>query len=567
MKKERRTLHVCGEQRCSNCSIYYNPSDDHDGQHWCKIKVQKKQKYYANLAFYDFESYQDESVASCIECLKVDKERLEKEQSGLQNGRTTTCEKHAECAKLSYHSVNFCTALFEDELRGHFSFITFADPNMNHPDDCQIKKHCYIESDYLGHNLERLPLFVSKRRSRSTNAKLSSKITLPSALQPNKNKPPLNKNRPRRAVNQKLPNKIGQRSIDISRYKEQGVLDKFWLFFTQEKFRNYSFLAHNASGYDSILLLKSAVNNGLTPSIVPRGNKILSMSIPPLNINFLDSMRYCPGSLDAIGRRYNLEQSKGFFPHKFNLPDNYNYSGPCPDAKWFYNESDTPTQQKVKQKFVQDLHATCYEWNFKTEIGIYCSQDTLILCRSMLSFLREWVNIQTILKGFLTENTKADKEVKTANGNGLPYLHPFTQPFITFSAFIYGAYMLYEGKNYDIRALKDEKGFTNVKTSKSEMEFVLWHFNRMDCPEDFQSCYTSAKPANLGGIIPDFYAPSQQTVGFLHGCVFHGHLSKTCPFVPKTANTDTINFLGKTYGQLQQTFYRQKKTAYRQLQH
>ncbi|HEY6435539.1 MAG TPA: hypothetical protein VIY47_03040, partial [Ignavibacteriaceae bacterium] len=66
-----------------------------------------------------------------------------------------------------------------------------------------------------------------------------------------------------------------------------GNLDvclKIIQFILKSNMLNYTFLMHNASRYDSVLLLEAFLNYGITPSVILDANKILLMEIPSINV-------------------------------------------------------------------------------------------------------------------------------------------------------------------------------------------------------------------------------------------------------------------------------------------
>jgi hypothetical protein len=53
------------------------------------------------------------------------------------------------------------------------------------------------------------------------------------------------------------------------------------------------------------------------------------------SLTFKDSSLFIPGSLESFSKTFGLNETKGFFPHEFNRPENFNYIGVYP-AKTFY---------------------------------------------------------------------------------------------------------------------------------------------------------------------------------------------------------------------------------------
>ena len=540
--KDALKHHRCFHLRCRYCNEYYRKEEEHS----CQIRPQGQQEYFSNLGFFDFEATQGVGTANCFDCFKMEKRLYEEKNTVPSKVRKRDVLEHIRCEKhkgqiksTSYHDANFCTCLYEDEVRGHFSLITFADPDMQHPEDCKIRKNYYICNDYLPADERGRPVF-SKNVARKSFGGQSSKIKFPLTLQSDHGESPPEK---RLCIG-------GEDHIDLNVLRRYGVLEKFWIFFGREKFRSYVFLAHHSAGYDSVHLCRSAFAHSLTPSIITRGNKILCMAIPSLNLHILDSMQYTHCSLLKLADRYN-QPVKGDFPHMFNKKENYTYSGIIPPLEEFCDENAAEASKLALKRHIDEHRAGDKEWNFKEEIFSYCLRDTEILCKSMLLFLKEWFLIQSIFMQFFERDNLEGKKT---------YLHPFTPPFITFSSFIYGCYRRWEAPQYDLRTLNDEKGLTSINTSIGELQYVLYKYKEMGKPEDFASRYTSEKSPRIGAIFPDFYIPSKRTVGFFHGCVFHGHLDDSCNLVPYNATSETKNFLGQTFGQCADRFMRQCET-------
>ena len=137
-------------------------------------------------------------------------------------------------------------------------------------------------------------------------------------------------------------------------------------------------------------------------------------------------MLYCPGSLASLAERYGLELTKGTFPHNFNVPSNYEYIGEVPPDGEYVAEYENEEYAAQKIETLNSLRKMNYSWNFKHEIHRYCLADTLILCKAMVAFLKEWFDIQSIITSFLASPKPSD--------GYLPYLHPLSPPFITFSS-------------------------------------------------------------------------------------------------------------------------------------
>ena len=66
-------------------------------------------------------------------------------------------------------------------------------------------------------------------------------------------------------------------------------IKEFCKFFLNDKFKGYTFIAHNAKGYDSHFVLKFLIDQGVRPYCIYNGAKIMFMELPKLSIRFIDS--------------------------------------------------------------------------------------------------------------------------------------------------------------------------------------------------------------------------------------------------------------------------------------
>lgn len=109
-----------------------------------------------------------------------------------------------------------------------------------------------------------------------------------------------------------------------------------WLF----KQENYIAIAHNLKGYDGVFIVNYIIKSFLPidslPQILICGTKILSIQFRKTKI--IDSYSFLPIALSEFSNTFNLKETKGFFPHKFNHPSNYNYIGPYPSPVYYGSE-------------------------------------------------------------------------------------------------------------------------------------------------------------------------------------------------------------------------------------
>ena len=80
-------------------------------------------------------------------------------------------------------------------------------------------------------------------------------------------------------------------------------------------------------------------------------------------------------------------EAKGFFPHLYNHPDNYNKDLPTlPDKKYYSPEFMSP----AKCKEFEEWYEKSYNDGFKLqdELLKYCESDVRILTQTLISFIK-----------------------------------------------------------------------------------------------------------------------------------------------------------------------------------
>ena len=158
-----------------------------------------------------------------------------------------------------------------------------------------------------------------------------------------------------------------------------------WLF--QKENANTTFVAHNFQAYDGYFILQYLYNNGVTPEVITRGAKILSLTVPELNIKFIDSLCFIPMRLADFPKTFGItELEKGYFPHFFNRAENQSYIGPLPDAKFYDPDGMKPDDREKFYAWYNDLLERDYNFDFQAEILSYCQSDVDILRRCCLEF-------------------------------------------------------------------------------------------------------------------------------------------------------------------------------------
>jgi hypothetical protein len=180
-----------------------------------------------------------------------------------------------------------------------------------------------------------------------------------------------------------LQNESGDEKV----FSGPNTKDEFceWMF--QQENANTTFVAHNFQAYDGYFILQYLYKNGITPEIITRGAKILSLTVPEMNIKFIDSLCFIPMKLAAFPKTFGLtELQKGYFPHFFNRAENQDYVGPMPEANFYDPDGMSSDDREKFYTWYNEQVERQYEFDFQAEILRYCQSDVDILRRCCLEF-------------------------------------------------------------------------------------------------------------------------------------------------------------------------------------
>ena len=227
--------HKCNESRmCNYCFVYY----DADTRHYCNITLQKPPlEFTPPIASWDIESVVEDNASMCQSCVLKEKAYLEsklklRSKLGKKEMAEIFCPQHQqETEKRAYHSCNFISVIFENELYGHFDLICFADHEIGYEEDMKLVKDFYVcpKNEYYkpenhGKPIERLK---KKPKAREEEPLLKSSKT------------PFPLFKDEAGVNFILG---GRSHFNPSRMKRLPTLVKFACFFINRDFYNQVFL-------------------------------------------------------------------------------------------------------------------------------------------------------------------------------------------------------------------------------------------------------------------------------------------------------------------------------------
>ena len=153
---------------------------------------------------------------------------------------------------------------------------------------------------------------------------------------------------------------------------------------------NFKFYAHNMSGFDGIIILKSlmklANKYNLKFNIYSDNDgNIISLDIVKslknkkiIKITILDSYLLLPSSLKKLGSLFNCPLSKGVFPYNFVNENNINYKNTIPEDIYF-----TDISIEELNNYKSQLNGI---WDCKNETLKYLSKDLDVLYDIMIKF-------------------------------------------------------------------------------------------------------------------------------------------------------------------------------------
>ncbi|KAK0153088.1 putative DNA polymerase [Merluccius polli] len=155
--------------------------------------------------------------------------------------------------------------------------------------------------------------------------------------------------------------------------------------FRQPKYRNYTFIAHNASGFDNYILLDYFTKQGIVPRLTMRGSKVLLMYDNQLKQRWLDSYSFIPMRLAKTPAALGFEDSKkGYFPHMFNITENADYVGPYPSPHYYGYDN---MSEKDRVEFLQWYNTVRHDvFDFQSELRSYGVNDVVVLRKACVVY-------------------------------------------------------------------------------------------------------------------------------------------------------------------------------------
>ena len=187
---------------------------------------------------------------------------------------------------------------------------------------------------------------------------------------------------------------------EVALFQGEDTVKEFCQWLLTPEHEGCIVIAHNFQGYDSYFIINFLNKNAIHYEIIYRGAKVLSMTIPMLNIKFIDSLNFIPMGLAKFPKTFaQPELCKGYFPHLFNKDENQNYVGPIPCQYDYGVNFMKPAEREAFMTWHQERVENNYVFDFRKEIIKYCRSDVDILAKCCLLY-REMFRNETDIDPF-----------------------------------------------------------------------------------------------------------------------------------------------------------------------
>ena len=159
----------------------------------------------------------------------------------------------------------------------------------------------------------------------------------------------------------------------------------WWVDWTINGWRQLNIIAHNFQGSDGYFVVHQYHTDNQIVEQLHNGCKLLQVQRG--SIRFIDSLSAFQFPLLAFPKTFRLtELRKGYFPHKFNIPENQEYVGSIPAQDYCMPETMTPKRRQEFETWLQEQQDNDVVFDFQEELVLYCKSDVRLLKEGCLTF-------------------------------------------------------------------------------------------------------------------------------------------------------------------------------------
>ena len=273
-----------------------------------------------------------------------------------------------------------------------------------------------------------------------------------------------------------------------------------------------------------MFLLKLFSSRGFVPSVVRKGVSIVLIMLEEINFRIISSTNYIAGNEYTLAQHYDLAFEEIYLPNNCVLKNYIGHDGPPPSFLEFIEPHDSDITKSKKLSYYRSI--ALKKWNFNKEVMSYLGQKLYLLTQTMLIFLHECFDFQTLI-----QNETAQSQ--------LGFINPFNGPICTLGGFIYRVFKFFYLNRDEIYVVKFENGKLGKTVSRIEHQYAT--FLDLYYPERnyiFQKYFPQA--------VPDLYSTTDETGVFINGCFHHSHMDSNCS-INKNKSPQSLTRDGKTY--------------------
>ncbi|KYO30417.1 hypothetical protein Y1Q_0017661 [Alligator mississippiensis] len=143
--------------------------------------------------------------------------------------------------------------------------------------------------------------------------------------------------------------------------------------FMDKKFKDYTFIAHNAKGYNGYFIVSQLLKEKMGMKLIAQGGKLMCIEVTRLGIRFIDSLNFLPMKLNRFPQAIWFEGCKGYFRHVFNMAKKQNYVGPLPKMEYYGIENMMSREKGQFLEWYQNNRDKTFDMQKK--LVCYCQQD------------------------------------------------------------------------------------------------------------------------------------------------------------------------------------------------
>ena len=311
------------------------------------------------------------------------------------------------------------------KVAGVYNMITFVHTGFSHPYANVIKKH-FLTFDYI-------PKYMSNSIDERTGSiKPPKKKSSKQSLEDSADFSNIHWNLHSYVEESKNDNKeilLDYKEFLLNLKKFHNIVPgnmrkrpmyKFLCFILNPRHQNTTILSHYGSKFDMIILCELLLSMQFTPLIIPQGHGILQMIVKEFNITFTDTFKFFAQKLETLPHRFQIEETKGFFSHVENKPENWGILRREPFAlETYISGRDSEKVKKEKEKWHSEFKKTEPWFDLNDQCVRYCERDVILLLKSSLKFI-----VQSF--GFGQEMiSRFGQSLAYREGHSMTHFHPF----------------------------------------------------------------------------------------------------------------------------------------------